>query len=303
MLKMLLAAAVVMAAPVVAQPKKMLSFEDGADSIAMFRKVQCSTQDGVQAVYHWSGRVWSRVPGEPDRLLWRVEGMNIRHCVTTPAIDKRGPGMRLISRELMFYLDPKTGEVVDKWTNPWTGKVNEMFHVANDPVNQRPMYAVNAEGRPFSLNARAENGRVFLASEIPLFYKNPLAGDYQDYVGNHYHAMEIFDFNMDEKELRDPRTTTSNAAIAWVRVSDWLPFMEMGSRAGGLIFNATGQKVDGIKGLPAVVQKMIAERYPAYASPPPLDDARPNATTWTEYKKLLDSRRANGAGAPPAKGE
>jgi hypothetical protein len=127
-----------------------LSFDKGADNIAMFRKVQCDTRDGVPAVYHWSGRVWSRVPGEPDRLLWRVEGMNVRQCVTTPAVEGRGPGTRLISRELMFYLDPKTGEVVDRWTNPWTGQENEIFHVANDPVNQRPIYATGADGKPFS---------------------------------------------------------------------------------------------------------------------------------------------------------
>ena len=35
---------------------------------------------------------------------------------------------------------------------------------------------------------------VFIPFEVPLFYTNPLAGDYQDFVGNNYHAMEIFDF-------------------------------------------------------------------------------------------------------------
>jgi hypothetical protein len=104
--------------------------------------------------------------------------------------------------------------------------------------------------------------------------------------------MEIFDFFADERQLRDPRTTSVNAAVAWVRLSGWMPFMNMGSRPGGLVFNATGQKVPGIAALPPLVRRMIAERYPDYAAPPPADDARPNATTWTEYKKHLDARRA-----------
>jgi len=30
------------------------------------------------------------------------------------------------------------------------------------------------------------------SSEVPLFYTNPLTGDFQDHVGWQYHAMEIF---------------------------------------------------------------------------------------------------------------
>lgn len=275
----------------VAQPRQ-LDFSNGADSIAMFRKIQCDTRDLTPAIYHWSGKVYSRVPGEPDRLLWRLEGMNVRQCVAVAADPARGAGFRMVSRELMFYLDPETGQIVDQWTNPWTGKSNDIFHVANDPVNQRPVYERGRDGKPYALDVRVENGRVFWNVEVPLFYSNPLGGDYQRYVGNQYHAMEIFDFVTDERELRSPRSTQANAAVAWVRISDWLPFMEMGDRAGGLVFNATGQKVPSFDALPQLIRDRVAARYPQYRTPPPGDDARPNATTWTEYKRLLDSRPA-----------
>jgi hypothetical protein len=271
---------------------RMLDFANPADAQAMFRKIQCSTVDAKPVVYHWSGRVWSRVPGEPDRHLWNVEGMNIRQCgtVTDPA---RGRGMRMVSRELMFYLDPKTGAVVDAWQNPWTGQTNRIFHVANDPVNQRPSFERGADGKPYTLPVRVENGRVFWNIEVPLFYTNPLGGDFQDYAGNQYHAMEIFDFIVDEKDLRDSTRTEADAAIAWVRLSGWLPFMQMGSRPGGLVFNATGQTVaKGIEGLPTVIRDQIARNYPEYRSPPPLDDTRPNATTWTEFRRMVEAERA-----------
>ena len=31
---------------------------------------------------------------------------------------------------------------------------------------------------------------------------------------------------------------------------------------------------------------------PQYGEPPPLDDARPNETSWTVFKKYIDAKRA-----------
>ncbi|MFQ3595152.1 MAG: DUF1838 family protein [Sphingomonadaceae bacterium] len=267
-----------------------LSFDNPDDQIAMYRKIQCSTRDLEPVVYHWSGRVWSRVPGEPDRHLWNVEGMNVRQCVTVEDPD-RGRGVRMVSRELMFYLDPATGAVIDEWQNPWTGKVNRIFHVANDPVNQRPVFPRGADGSPYRIPLRVEDGRAFWNVEVPLFYTNPLGGDFQEFAGNHYHAMEIFNFIVEEGRLRDRRARNAKAAVSWVRLSGWMPFMEMGSRPGSLVFNATGQVVDGIAALPRVVQDQIALRYPEYRVPPPADDQRPNATTWTEFRKFIEAER------------
>ena len=81
------------------------------DALEISKRAQCGEADGKPAVYHWAGNVYSRVDGEPDRLLFKAEGMNIRQCaaITDP---KRGQGWRLVSREILLYLDPKTGRVM-----------------------------------------------------------------------------------------------------------------------------------------------------------------------------------------------
>jgi hypothetical protein len=38
--------------------------------------------------------------------------------------------------------------------------------------------------------------------------------------------------------------------------------------------------------------EQIATRFPKYAEPPATDDTRPNETSWTYFKKLIDARRA-----------
>lgn len=268
---------------------RRLDLNQPADALIALRKIHGSTLDGIPTIYHWSGRVWSRVEGEADRLLFRVEGMNIRQLGTLQD-PRRGIGFRHVSRELMLYLDPLTGEPLHSWHNPWTGADVAVMHVANDPVNLPPFFERDAQGRPFIAPLRTQAERVFLSAEIPLFHDNPLAGNHQDLVGNQYHAMEIFNFTADREQLLRTDTDSANASVAWVRIAPWLPFMRMGSRPGLMVFNATGQQVPGIAALPAVLQTVIADEYPHYAAPPPLDDQRPNVTSWTAARDRLDRR-------------
>lgn len=291
-------AAALAAAPVNA---RMLDPSVPEDALEISKRLQCGPVDGQSVVYHWAGNVYARAPGERDRLLFRGEGMNVRRCVAVND-PVRGPGYRMVSREVMLYLDPETGEVLESWQNPWSGESVEVMHIHNDPVNSRPSFARTADGEPFALPTLRESGPyVFVPYEVPLFYTNPLAGDYQDYVGNAYHAMEIFDFAALREDLFDTGRPTAYPMIAWVRLSDWMPWMKMGGRPGQMVFNAMGRKLaGGFEELPEVLKQEIRENYPIYVDAPPPDDARPNETTWTKFKMLKDARRAREDTPAPA---
>lgn len=288
-LTLLAATALALAAPAAA---RTLDPAVPADAFEISKRVQCGEADGKPAVYHFAGKVYSRVDGEPDRLLFVAEGMNIRQCVAV-ADPRRGKGYRLVSRELLFYLDPKTGQVLKQWTNPWTGETVDVMHIHNDPVNQRPSFPIGVDGKPFALTLRREGRYLFMPVEAPLFYANPLAGEYQEYVGGDYHAMEIFDFALIADEL-DTRNATAYPSVSWKRISHWLPWMKMRGRQGTLIFTAIGSKLHRFDELPAVITDQIKADYPAWTAPPPGDDARPNATTWTVFKAMVDAERAKG---------
>lgn len=270
---------------------RMLNPEVPADALEIMKRTQCGVADGVPAVYHWSGRIYSRVTGERDRLLFRGEGMNIRQCVAVED-PVRGKGWRQVSREVMLFLDPKTGEVLREWKNPWTGETVEVMHIANDPVNGRPNFPIGADGAPYRLSLQRTGQWVQMPVEVPLFYHNVLAGDYEDYVGGHYHAMEIFDFAARADELLDTAKPTSYPSVSWVRISDWMPWMKMAGRDGQVVFNAMGAKLKSYDELPDVLKREIAANYPAWTAPPPGDDARPNETTWTVFKEKIDEERA-----------
>ena len=268
------------------------------DAVEIMKRAQCGAKDGTPAVYHWTGKIFSRVAGEPDRLLFTGEGMNIRQCATV--IDpKRGKGYRQVSREVMLFTDPKTGEVIRNWTNPWTGEAVEVMQTANDPVNVPTAFPYSADGKPFQSHYKRMGQWLAMPLEIPLFYHNVLSGDYQDYVGGQYHAMEIFDFIARADEILDTNNPTAYPSISWVRISDWMPWMKMRGRQGQLVFNAVGTKLDSFDALPTLLKDEIAAHYPTYRQAPPADDARPNETTWTAFRKWADERRK--ASPPPAR--
>jgi hypothetical protein len=260
-----------------------LRLDTPRDHLTAMRKIQCSLQDGEVVTWYWNGYAYSRVPGEPDRQLFAVEGMNIRQC--GPLGDAKDGSFKMVTREILIYKDPKTGEVLRSWTNPWTGKQVKVVHVANDPVNQR-VGAVDRAGRPFELPFVVNGNQWWLTSTVPLFYRNALGGDYQDYVGGKYHATEMFNFFGDVDELANPRRPSVSARVAWVRISDWLPWMEMGGRAGIVYFNTAGRRLERFEDMPESLRTEIKVNFPAYQAPPPLDDERPNETSWTYFRKV-----------------
>ncbi len=261
----------------------------GLETLQAYRRIQCSLEDNTPAVYGWNGSTYSRVPGEPDKLIFKVTGMNIRQCVTVNDPDL-GVGFRMVSREILLYQDPKTGEILDTWENPWTDEEVDVIQVENDPVNQRPMFEKGRDGKALVLPIQVNGTQWWMTAAVPLFYNNPLGGDYQEYVGNIYHATEMFNFFGNSKDLAMDAGDTSDIHIGWVRISDWLPWMKMRGRAGSLYFHTAGRKLESFEDLPDIMKNFIDEKYPKYREAPPVDDTRPNETSWTYFKKIFDAQ-------------
>lgn len=272
---------------VAVQAQARLDLNNPDQALKAQQKIQCSLTDGKPALFWWKGKVFSRVPGERDRHLFNVDGMNIRACKSFNDPQK-GYGYRMVSRELLLYLDPETNQILRTWKNPFTGKDVEVIHVANDPVNQGPSFA---QGR-FKFNATFKNGRFFQGIEVPLFYKNPLAGDFQDNIGGTYHAMEALTAAAPMDDVTDPNAKeVKDRVLSWVRISKWLPWMKMGDRAGVVIFHTAGMRLNSWDEMPEEVKAEVKQNWPMFQTAPPPDDARPSMTSWDQFKRWADEKK------------
>lgn len=102
----------------------------------------------------------------------------------------------------------------------------------------------------------------------------------------------------DVADLVDDRKDTAETRVGWVRLSSWLPWMEMGDRAGELYFHTAGRKLAKFDDMSKVLLDLIASDYPAWRQPPPSDDTRPNQTSWTVFRDAMEARagKAEGGG-------
>jgi hypothetical protein len=269
-----------------------LDLSDPNDALMATRKVHCSLTDNKPTVLTWTGKVYSHIQGEPDRHLFNIEGFNNRNCKTYQD-DIRGYGFRIVAREIVLYLDPETNKILRTWDNPWTGKKVRVIHTSNDPMSfPFPFYALDENKMPHEFEGTFRDGKVWTTAEKILFYKNPLGGNYQKYVGGMYHASEVFYLFMGEEELLDATNDeVMDLTLTYSRVAPWMPWMQMGGRQGIMYFHAAGQKIANFGGLSDRMKQEVATYYPIYADPPSLDDFRPMVNSWSVFKQVIDRER------------
>ncbi|MBE9227934.1 DUF1838 domain-containing protein [Phormidium sp. LEGE 05292] len=237
-----------------------------------------SSLDGNQTFLTWTGSIYSFVPGEKKKRLFNIVGMSVSRCIAND-----DETWDFTSRELTYYLDPQTDEILHKWENPWTGETVTVVHVANSPV----------EGHFKGKFPGQVNGEIttFVFDLFPT-YPNSLAKDesFSDYSPQEtYQAAELFKLTVPTKDLENPDTVTvSEMFISWDRIGPWLPWMKMGNRVGNLIYSACGLKVKEFTDLPQLLQDEINTRVPLYKNAPksPLDD---DMTSWTYFKKHFEA--------------
>jgi hypothetical protein len=195
----------------------------------------------------------------------------------------------------MLYLDPVSGEVIDRWRNPWTAEEVTVVHVANDQVQHAlgPVPIVEADGQ------------ATLVIDVPVLYPNALAADPElaPYSPEPvYQAGEFFKLTAPAAAVADRRAAAVPVlAIAWTRIGPWLPWLKM-DRPGYLVLTAHGRKARSAAELPGPIQRVIAARVPLYLHAPACVLPGRNETSWTYFARHFARYRAGGAfpvEAPP----
>lgn len=266
-----------------ASAQKKLNLDSAKDNMDAYMKMRVSLDPKEQPVFYASGAIYAYEPDKPWKHLFNFEMYNIGRMEKM----KGDSGYYLITREMLVYKDPKTGEILKEWLNPWTNEKVEVFHVWNDPVNQTFRY-----GKFLCPNQKLANGRINLYNDVPLSYPSPLKKN--DWPENSrsdvYQGAELFNFFCDEKQLLDPKTKNVNADISWSRFSDFLPWMKMSARPGNLLYQSRGYKLKNFDALPQHIKNFVKANKPEYATAPE-KYVTPNMTSWKYFKQVMEERK------------
>ncbi|MCU0545136.1 MAG: DUF1838 domain-containing protein [Oscillatoriaceae cyanobacterium Prado104] len=238
-----------------------------------------SSLDGEATFLTWNVSIYSFVPNEPKKRLFKIVGMSASRCIA----DGEG-SWQFTSRELTYYLDSNSGEILHKWENPWTGEIVNVAHVANNPVQGyfKGVFPAKVEGEISTF-------------QFDLFpnYPNPLAGDprFVDYSPNpYYQAAELFKLTVSTAELLNPEiVSVSQVILGWDRIGPWLPWMKMGDRPGQMIYSATGSKVKNWTELPDLLRDEISTRIPLFKDAPKSQLDVEDMTSWLYFQQNFDA--------------
>lgn len=240
-------------------------------------------------LFAFPGEAWAMVPQEKNYRCFKTFGIGATR------IEEVEEGWRIYSREVLYYLDPDTGEILDTWNNPFLGgREVEVMHIANDPVNGvfmregghpvlRPPYPYVSFGDDvvFQWNFYIFKPAPLTRSEYPLYS----SGDIDQHA-------ELWGIKGRKSEILDPDITSASCVMSWSRVAGWLPFMEMGSRPGSMVFHSHSMKLlNGVDDLPRYVLDYTEKNFAKYLEAP---------TEWTgpmmtsaagEFKKKIDAEK------------
>jgi hypothetical protein len=261
---------------------KVLDLSNPADNMNAFLRMRVDLS-GAEIGHWWTGNVWAALPGEKDQLLFVFEGFAFSRLVP------HEKGYRMLHRELGYYRDPKTKEILEKWTNPFTGQEVEVLPVLNDPVNAN--FQPEGERGPFMVPVTELTGDVWFAFDAMLAYPSalPRADWPKASQSDLYEAAELFCFHCKREELDNPALTNVHNNVTWTRIGPWLPWMQMSDKPGQMVYHTRGKKIASAAELPEATRAYTAAKYEKYLTAP-TEWQEPNDTSWTYYKRVMAER-------------
>lgn len=264
-------------------------FSRPQDSVDAFVRMRGNT-DGTDSIADWHVTVFIVEPGKRAMPIMRLDGFNVGR-----AIKQADGSYQWLSREVAYYRDLKTGQIMDKWENPLTGKTNDILHVINDPVNGKFAPAT------FNVPWRVKGDDVFLTTDVPLAYPNALQpADFpEESTGPTYFASEHFLFFAKMADFDNPKLTSVPSTYAWTRTGPWLPWMKLGQRPGYVLYSGQGKKLKSAADLDPVVREVTEKNHPHFMKAP-TTLATPNETSWSYYKKMRGGGKGAAVSTPSA---
>ena len=229
-----------------------LHLEEPADRLMAFVKLQADLS-GTDVMTGMPGEVWAWVPGEGNFHLFDIYSIGINRA------EPGGSTWRLFHRDMLVYMDPASGQVLDEWSNPLTGRTVQARHVFTDPMERR----LGVADGSFSYEL-ADDDLVFTSRTFEFFPSAVSRADNPLQVQNDKHQSgDIRDYKGRFSEVRDPGVSSAQCVSSWTRMAQWAHFMEMGNRPGMLIYHGQGHKLaEGVSQLPGNVGEFVSSNRP-----------------------------------------
>lgn len=242
-----------------------------------YARMQGSLDPEVTSYSWYMGRVSGHRPGEAGRDLMRIIGMGAVRLL--PLAD--GPGWMMLRKELGFFTDLETGEVMDRWVNPYLGQEVEVVHLANPAINSEIRPFVREPGlyesvggpeaaRPFLLRWEVVGDRAMTEMHAHIRAKNPLDPRVwpRESSGAEVSISDSNSFNVALADLQNPKLMKVESFGHWSHSRPWQPWMLMGQAEGHIHYTCFTGSSASLDRMPAQIVALARARYPDFLEAP-----------------------------------
>ncbi|TFG87396.1 MAG: DUF1838 domain-containing protein [Chromatiales bacterium] len=249
-----------------------IDFSNPAESLKAFIKLTGDLDPGAETVGWFGGDIFA-VLG-PDKALQKI--LSVEGFGVLRVSPQTGDKYRLFNRELAYYKDPKTGEFLDVWTNPFTGEEVEVKPIHNKVVNAEvaPVMKMDFDGTmielPFSPPWNFFGDKAFSLFEVHTAFPNPLtpAAWPRESAGPVTRISEMFQRFTSLSQLEDNGRSFADYSGSWTRIGPWMPWMLQGQVPGHLFFRTSMDRTGTADRLPAALRSRAEKLHPEYFKAP-----------------------------------
>jgi len=301
--------------------KGSIDYSDPRDNLYAFGKIWSSYDEPCIGAFH--GLMYLRVPGKRMIPLFGYTGTGALFA----RIDDNGD-LWIKSRETGYFTDLETGDILETWDNPFTGKTVEVFHFYNDVLtgkitteipkffmgemgdsptlmNEGTVFPDENGNYPFVLPFQYYGDDVMLSWDYTHDYTNPVtpAGWPRSSTGPRITPSEHFTFQVNKDELEDRSLATCRMTAGFSRVSECWPFMEMGGTEfeDAVLFGRmhSHKGLQGYDDVPPKVLAYIEKHAPEYLTlPDNWDIGNKRVDTWKAYAQDIPPENSDYAWEP-----
>jgi len=289
------------------QSQDELDLSQPGDNLYAFGKLWATYADApVYSAFH--GLMFAALPGERLKPLFGYAGFGGFQA----RVEASG-NVRLRGKEVGYFTDLATGEILTDWHNPYTDERVAVFNFLNDrirgelgpemprfqfgDINDAPTLmndgtAIRRDDGtvPFVLPWQHVGDDVLLSWDYTHRYRNPVTAERwpQACTGEYINPSEHFTFNTRLRELADRDNPCARYHCGFSRLSPFWPWMLMGGSGveGSLFGRMHSHKTNsGFDDIPRPVLDYTEQNHPGFLEPcDDWDDGAPIGT-WEAYAR------------------
>jgi hypothetical protein len=217
--------------------------------VELYMKLHAATDDG-EVPWYYTGRIYAVRERQSPVHLFNLEGTEIYWVRRRSASE-----WQAFSSTLTFYRDARSGEYLESFANPLTGKtlpVRPNVLRSKQPATFAPE---GTNGQPWLVESYQNGDDVWLVTSRQLLTVPQPWSETQTIFAKAY-------------ELADPGRFRAAAVFSSSYLAPYLAWMEMDEAPGHLLWHSSGRKLASIEEIPPRYRERAQRLQPGHFDTP-----------------------------------